>query len=79
MTRVTIGLVTEVTGQQGLGADQEAAALPALTLGLQAPDGAGHGGAGGGGGGGGGRPGGGGRGARAVGLAVLNMLYRDLK
>ena len=73
MTRVTI---TEVTGQQSLGADQEAAALPALTLGLQAPDGAGLGGAGGGpqGGGGGGE-----RGARAVGLTVLNMLYRDLK
>ena len=53
MTRVTIGLVTGVTGQQSLGADQEAAALPALALGLQAPDGAGHGGAGGGGGGGG--------------------------
>ena len=79
MTRVTI-TITEVTRQQSLGADQEAAALPALTLGLQSPDGAGHGGAGGGPqGGGGGGPGGGERGARAVGLTVLNMLYRDLK
>ena len=80
MTRVTI-TITEVTGQQSLCADQEAAALPALTLRLQAPDGAGLGGAGGGpqGGGGGGGPGGGEQGARAVGLTVLNMLYRDLK